>query len=247
MKGLDVYTMSTSELCERLGLTKNTFNTVVKRGTLEKRLEENGLKLLNSYKLGREKYYELEKSKLTPFEELQAKQKIKEKEKHAKYCHTRMKELETPRKKVIEDSGTKISMETGKRWDDGLVEEKVIKQECVKYMYYDRKKELAYEIDELTYRRWWYTNGRFAEQLKKLKVRKYKNKIDDETYDFEHSRLIDAYKPDGFVTKYTTYSALESMKQMFEELNTKVELSEDTLREIEENKNNITSQNKEVK
>lgn len=122
-------TMTTDEIVSLLNVSSGTFRNISSKGKVGERLLAIGYELIHQYKDGKFNVYEIRKLDNVTWSEIQAKHNIKDSNKniHSKYSITRLKSMDKSRKQVISDSDTNIAYTTAKRYDDILLQEKVMK------------------------------------------------------------------------------------------------------------------------
>ena len=220
-------TMITSEICDLLGVNKNTLKSIIKRGKLEDRLNVKGYTLVNKYKSGRDNIYELSFIKETSWSVIQLKNNIyKNKEyDNDKFSETRINNLKESRSKVIQLSKTGIADETAKRYDDILVKEGVIKKgEEVYYLYNFKTKEYEEKITKEEYKAFWVYNAELKRQIRSLRARRDKYEISNSQYDI---LIYSTYEQYGNVekkiaVKFNTYEEMELTQSILKEIKEKL-------------------------
>jgi len=216
-------TVSKEELCEVLQVTSKALQHIITRDTLKGRLNEVGYKLIDAYKIGRYKAYDIEAIELKEWDILQNKHNIKKKDEHTEYTVARLYNLVSPRTKILRENNISISGTTAGRYDDILVKEQGMeKDKCV---YYKTNKEgLWEEITEAYYKSFWIELREYKYIVSLYRNRLRKQEITQDAYDLVTYNLyntIERFK--GYmVVKFYTYKEAENTKKILDMINSRL-------------------------
>lgn len=177
----EIITVSKEELSIILDVTTNTLNTIIKRNTLDDKLQKKGYKLIEEYKIGRCKAYDIQQISINEWEQLQDNYRVQKKEEHTQYSISRLYNLKQSRSKILRDHDINISGTTAKRYDDILLKEKAMDKD--KYVYFkitDTKEWI--EIDKQAYSNFWIECKEYNYILGKYKKRLRDREITENAY-----------------------------------------------------------------
>lgn len=119
--------MTRDEIRDALGVSEGGLKTIIKRNTLNDRLENVGLQLVNEYKSGRNTIYELNPLKLDYWDMIQNHYNVKKKIEQTVYTCARLDGgLGKSRASILKENDINISGNTAKRFDDILENEGMI-------------------------------------------------------------------------------------------------------------------------
>ena len=230
-------TMNTKQMSELVGLKENSICVMVKRGTLETKLQKCGWKLLKSYKVGREHFFEVEKLEQTRWEEIQTKYDIRNKHKHNVFSKERIENLDKSCASVIRNCSVDITEKTARRYEQMLVDENIIQFDKEVYVRKNLKTGEMEFVDREVYQRYWFEHWALKYMLKKLEISLLKNEVTLKQY---NELRDDAYcnygEGDIRMYKYNSYKEVQVTQNILKQI----------CKCLEKDINNITSQNKEV-
>lgn len=213
----DVITVSKEELSIILDVTTNTLNTIIKRDTLADRLNKKGYKIVDEYKIGRCKAYDIQHIPITEWERLQDNYRVQKKEEHTQYSINRLYNLKQSRTSILRDNDISISGTTAKRYDDILLNEKAMDKDKHVYFKITDNKEWI-EIDKQAYSNFWIECKEYNYILSKYKKRLRNKEITENTYNLMVQNVynsIERFK--GYmVVKFYTYKEAENTKKIID-------------------------------
>lgn len=215
-------TMTSEELAMLLEVAPKTLRNIIAKGNLNDRILAKGFELKTQYKEGRNNVYELNKAITVTWNAIQSKHNIRKssKEKHDTYSRTRIMEMDKSRKQVIKDSEVDICYATAKKYDEILLEEKVMEKDKNAYFLVDMKTNEFTPIDEYEYKTFWINNKELSRQLQSNKSRRDNYEISEEAFDYINFKTYEAYgKEEGVIAiKFMTYKQAENTIAILEEL-----------------------------
>lgn len=215
-------TMTTDEIVSLLNVSSGTFRNISSKGKVGERLLAIGYELIHQYKDGKFNVYEIRKLDNVTWSEIQAKHNIKDSNKniHSKYSITRLKSMDKSRKQVISDSDTNIAYTTAKRYDDILLQEKVMKNRQQVYFLINMDTDTMTEISEFEYKTFWIDHKELNRQLKCYKLKREKYEISDDAYDYLVSKAYNSFgkSENEIAIKFMTYQQAENTMKILDEL-----------------------------
>lgn len=216
-------TMTSEELAMLLEVSPKTLRNIVTKGNLEERILAKGFELHDSYKEGRNNIYELDKIVTETWNVIQAKHNIRKssKSKHDTYSKTRILEMDKSRKQVIKDSETNICYSTAKKYDEILLEEKIMDKNEYVYFQVDMTTDRFTPISEYEYKTFWMDNRELKTRLNEYKNKLSKYEISEEAYDYLVGKTYESFgKENGVIAiKFMTYKQAENTMRILNELN----------------------------
>lgn len=214
--------MTSDELCELLEISPKTLRNISSNGKLSSKIMSKGYTFIGIEKHGRFNVYNLHKEKNYNWSMIQSKYNIKEscKSKHSIYSETRLLHLESSRRCVMKKTNAGIAYKTARKYDDILIEEKIMEKNKFVYFLVDIPTDTFTEISENEYKLFWLDNKELNRQLKSNKIRRDNFEISEEAFDYLNYKTFDSFgKKEGtIVIKFMTYKQAENTMEILSEL-----------------------------
>lgn len=200
-------TMTREELRDMLQLTENTMKAVIRRGKLNDRLELNGYKLENTYKLGRNTVYELSIIDTNEWIAIQNKYHIKKKNEHSKYSKARIENGNSSRSKLIKDNNIHISEHSAREYDLILCKEDIMEYDKEVYYLINKGTNEMTEITKEEYNDFWYNNMTARNAINQINKQLDNKEITGKQADvYKHKILEKVDNEEGSIAvKFCTY------------------------------------------
>lgn len=216
-------TVIKEELCNILNVQSNTLDSIIKRDRLNERLQQVGYKLIDTYKVGKYKAYDIEPIHINEWDRLQTKYNIMKRDEHTVYTEIRLNNMTSTRAKLLRDNEINISSTTAGRYDLILVEEKAMQED--KWVYYKTNQEgLWEEINEDYYKAFWTECREYKYIVSMYKHRLNKGEISESAYNLIVQNVyntVERFKGYMVVT-FKTYKEAENTKKILDMLNDRV-------------------------